>query len=102
LRDGVLDRAKQDVERAKQSSDDALNLFCTVARSVVTQSNTSTQALMREIAGQGPQKTLSRGFALVRSPSGEPLTRAAQITSGAVIEIQFSDGQISAITGQKL
>ena len=102
LRDGVLDRAKQDVEGAKQAADSALNLFCSVARSVVTQSNTTTQALMREITGQGPQKTLSRGFALVRTPAGAPLTRAAQIDSGAAIEIQFSDGQISAVTEQKL
>lgn len=102
LRDGVLDRAKQDVEGAKQAADGALNLFCSVARSVVTQSNTTTQALMREITGQGPQKTLSRGFAIVRTPAGAPLTRAAQIDSGAAIEIQFSDGQISAVSEQKI
>jgi exodeoxyribonuclease VII large subunit len=57
---------------------------------------------MREIAGQGPEKTLNRGFALVRDQSGKPVTRVAQIASGSSIEIQFSDGKVAATAGQQL
>ncbi|NMM08310.1 MAG: hypothetical protein HHJ18_19120 [Polaromonas sp.] len=61
---------------------------------------TRAEALMREIAGQGPEKTLSRGFAIVRTPSGEPLTRAAHVFDNAEIEIQFQDGRVSATSGK--
>jgi hypothetical protein len=36
------------------------------AASALVQALSNAQALMREIAGQGPEKTLYRGFALVR------------------------------------
>jgi exonuclease VII large subunit len=36
------------------------------AASALGQALSNAQALMREIAGQGPEKTLYRGFALVR------------------------------------
>jgi exodeoxyribonuclease VII large subunit len=58
-----------------------------------------SQALIREISGQGPQKTLKRGFALVRSSEGHPISRASQIDSGAALKIEFSDGTIKATTG---
>ena len=51
---------------------------------------------MREIAGQGPEKTLKRGFALVRDPEGAPITRATQAQPGTAIQIQFSDGSVTA------
>jgi exodeoxyribonuclease VII large subunit len=57
---------------------------------------------MREIAGQGPEKTLKRGFALVRDQTGKPITRVAQTVSDATIEIQFSDGKVTAAVGKQL
>ena len=56
----------------------------------------------REIAGQGPEKTLTRGFALVRDQTGKPIARAAQTGSDTAIEIQFSDGKVSATTVKQL
>ena len=55
---------------------------------------------MREIAGQGPEKTLRRGFAVVRGDDGRPLSRAAQLRDGARVEIQFQDGRIGATAGK--
>jgi exodeoxyribonuclease VII large subunit len=56
------------------------------------------EGLMREIAGQGPQKSLRRGFAIVRTPDGTPITRVAQAPPGTAIEIEMSDGRVAATT----
>lgn len=61
-----------------------------------------SEALMREIAGQGPDKTLKRGFALVRSPDGQPVTRSSQTTTGAALEIEFSDGKVTVTTAKHI
>ena len=53
---------------------------------------------MREIAGQGPAKTLGRGFAIVRAEDGQPITSAAAARPGSPIHIQFRDGSLAART----
>jgi exodeoxyribonuclease VII large subunit len=58
--------------------------------------------LLREITGQGPEKTLQRGFAIVLNQSGEPLTRVSQVMGGATIEIEFQDGRVAATTQKHL
>lgn len=70
----------------------------------IEQSRQASQALMREITGQGPQRTLNRGFALVRDSQGRPITRAAELDNPAqgtqpaqYIRIEFADGQRSAL-----
>jgi exodeoxyribonuclease VII large subunit len=42
-------------------------------------------------------QVLSRGFALVRDADGMPLRRAAQVTAGARLDLEFADGHRSAI-----
>ena len=100
LKDGILARAGQDAARARKASADALDAVSTSARQRVRQAATDSQALVREITGQGPEKTLARGFAIVRSQGGASLTRAAQATgAGAIkteIEIEFQDGRVAA------
>ncbi|ABM39942.1 exodeoxyribonuclease VII large subunit [Polaromonas naphthalenivorans] len=98
----VLERARQDASRARQVSSDALNTVSNSAKLLVRKAATDSQALIREIAGQGPEKTLQRGFAIVRNQSGKPLTRALQARDGAAIEIEFQDGRVAAITQKRL
>ncbi|HTJ02791.1 MAG TPA: exodeoxyribonuclease VII large subunit, partial [Methylovirgula sp.] len=45
----------------------------------------------------GYTQVLSRGFALVRDAEGRPLHRAADIASGATLDIEFADGHRTAI-----
>jgi exodeoxyribonuclease VII large subunit len=99
---GVLEQSRRDIERARADADDGMSVVAASARLQVRESATRSEALMREIAGQGPEKTLKRGFALVRDQCGKPITRAAQTVSGAAIEIQFSDGKVSATTAKQL
>ena len=98
----VLGEAGKDVTNARSRAEDAHASVGASAKQIVRAASVGSEALMREIAGQGPEKTLSRGFALVRDQAGEPLTRAMQTSSGSAIEIQFSDGKVSATTGKQI
>jgi exodeoxyribonuclease VII large subunit len=102
LKDGILERARQEATRARQSSRDALDAVSDSARRLVRSAAADSQALLREITGQGPEKTLQRGFAIVRSQSGKPLTRVSQAIDGAAIEIEFQDGRVAATTQKYL
>jgi exodeoxyribonuclease VII large subunit len=42
------------------------------------------------------QETLKRGYAMVRGSAGNLLTKAAQVTAGAALEISFTDGRVNA------
>ena len=64
------------------------------ARQSIVDAREGSTSLMREIAGQGPSKTLGRGFAVVRSARGEPITSAS--AEAGDITLQFHDGQRAA------
>ena len=67
-----------------------------VVSETVRDASNEAQALVREIAGQGPQKTLGRGFAIVRGSDGKTLTSAQSTASAKNIEIAFKDGKVDA------
>jgi exodeoxyribonuclease VII large subunit len=99
---GVLEQSRRDILRARTQADEGLSVVAASARLQVRDGAARSEVLMREIAGQGPKKTLKRGFALVRDQTGKPITRAAQTVSDAAIEIQFSDGKVTAAVGKQL
>jgi exodeoxyribonuclease VII large subunit len=43
-----------------------------------------------------PERTLERGYALVETPEGEPLTRAAEARAVDRINLRFADGRVRA------
>lgn len=94
--ESVLERSWMATTRSKQVTTELITGVGAAARSLVREGATRAEALMREITGQGPEKTLRRGFALVRSAKGPLITRAGQVKEGAEMEIQFMDGKISA------
>ncbi|MEW6422344.1 MAG: exodeoxyribonuclease VII large subunit, partial [Deinococcota bacterium] len=51
-----------------------------------------TDALMRQALGLTPERTLARGYALVRDAQGQPVTRAAWVKPGQVLTLEFADG----------
>lgn len=93
-KDFVIDRATADVRYLKDNTARTFDDLTTQARKVVTDARTDTQASMREIAGQGPDKTLGRGFALVRDALGQAITSAESAETH--ITIQFRDGTRAA------
>ena len=53
----------------------------------------------RLLAAFSYREVLKRGFALVRDDKGQPVRAAAQVTSGAALEIEFADGRLAATAG---
>ncbi|MCD0170365.1 exodeoxyribonuclease VII large subunit, partial [Deinococcus sp. 23YEL01] len=51
-------------------------------------------ALMRQALGLTPQRTLARGYALVRGADGQPVTRAAQVCAGDALTLEWTDGTV--------
>lgn len=102
LLSGVLDQAGRVAAHARTAVATAMEAVDSAAQQNVREATNRSEALMREITGQGPEKTLKRGFAMVRSQNGKPVTRASQITADAPIEIKFSDGKVEAITGKPI
>ena len=97
----VIDRAGRDVVQTRTVADQSIGVISSSARAQLSQASAQSQALMREISGQGPASTLGRGFALVRTPKGRPITRAADVSEGSTLEIQFSDGKLVATAGEQ-
>jgi exodeoxyribonuclease VII large subunit len=54
------------------------------------------QRLALALAGHDPQRTLERGYALVESPAGEPLTSAARAREAEQVRLRFADGAVPA------
>lgn len=94
----VLDRSTQAALASREAVERGLANVADGARRAVVDAATRSEALLREITGQGPDKTLGRGFAVVRNAKGKTVSGAAQVPAGSAIEIQFHDGRLPART----
>ena len=92
----VVDRAARQAVLARERSQQAIEQVAEGARRHVADARRQTEATMREIAGQGPDKTLGRGFAVVRTPDGTPLTGVEAARTAGQLQIQFRDGAVAA------
>ncbi|MHB8235269.1 MAG: exodeoxyribonuclease VII large subunit, partial [Solirubrobacteraceae bacterium] len=54
------------------------------------------QRLALALAAHEPQRTLERGYALVESPAGEPLTNSARAREAGRVRLRFADGAVPA------
>lgn len=92
----VLERAKARSSAAQLIAERAMQQVAERASRGLSTAAERSQALFREIAGQGPQKTLRRGFAVVRTSSGKAVTGIASVEHGTTIQVELHDGSISA------
>jgi exodeoxyribonuclease VII large subunit len=92
----IAARTELDAGRARERTRQTMHAVAADARRVVVDAAARSEAAMREIAGQGPAKTLGRGFAIVRAEGGQPITSAAATPAGSQIRIQFRDGSLAA------
>jgi len=95
--EAVRDRAVLDIRRSHEVTDESFRAIGQFAKRSLADASTNSKALFREIAGQGPEKTLGRGFAIVRNAEGQPITSMALALPGNNIEIQFRDGRVGAL-----
>ena len=94
--DVIRDRAAVDVLRSREAVKQEFGDMVTSARRAIADAKQSSQALVLEVTGQGPQKTLGRGFAIVRDEQGKPITSAVGVKPGIGMEIEFRDGRLAA------
>ncbi len=64
------------------------------AQRQVEAASTSADALMRQALGLTPERTLRRGYALVRGATGEVVTGAAQGRREKTLRLEFADGAL--------
>jgi len=64
---------------------------------LLKQHHTRVARAERLLAAFSYREVLKRGFALVRDDKGQPLRAAAQVASGALLDIEFADGRIAAV-----
>lgn len=95
----VAERAKGWTGLARRNISTDLEGVGRDAKRIVTDAAARSEALLREVSGQGPQKTLERGFAIVRDAQGRPITSALAASPDASISIELKDGSIAARTG---
>ena len=88
----ILGRSTAAARSAAQALDTRLQHVAERATGKVQLACRGAQALMREIAGQGPDKTLARGFAIVRGEAGQPVTSSVQASGEPLLSIEFRDG----------
>ncbi len=98
---GILERSTLDARGASGALGRVFQEVVSQARRTVSLATVQSESLIREVAGQGPDKTLGRGFALVRDGDGRPVSAAAQTKPGVNIQIQFRDGEVAARTAEK-
>ena len=94
LHSQVLERSAQQADVAIDRASQALDQVAQAARQQVLDAKTRAEATMREIAGQGPEKTLGRGFAVVRTDDGTTLTGADAARQAGDLQIEFRDGRL--------
>jgi exodeoxyribonuclease VII large subunit len=90
----VLDQTGAQSHRARQNLASAQQTLFERAQQAVKVAKSTTDGLMREIAGQGPKKTLARGFAVVKSKDGRTVTSAKAAKLAQNIEVTFNDGVV--------
>lgn len=88
--------AVQHARDARQASTARMTDLAATSRRMIVEAIARSQALVREIVGQGPERTLGRGFAIVRNAQRETITHAAQLSAGTDIGVEFRDGEVAA------
>ncbi|KQY99939.1 exodeoxyribonuclease VII large subunit [Pseudolabrys sp. Root1462] len=63
---------------------------------LLKQHHTRIERAERLLAAFSYREVLKRGFALVRDEHGQPLRAAAQVSAGAMLDIEFADGRVAA------
>jgi exodeoxyribonuclease VII large subunit len=92
----ILDQSAAQARRAARNIVSSGQLFMERSQQVVKGARSSADALFREVTGQGPKKTLARGFAMVKSKSGQTVTSVEAAKAAGQMEVTFNDGVVRA------
>jgi exodeoxyribonuclease VII large subunit len=93
----VLTRGTAAHRAAKQSVEGQMQGIGERAAGSLRDARRSAQALVREVVSQGPEKTLTRGFAIVKDGDSDQLvTSSARAAQASTLTIRFRDGNVQA------
>jgi exodeoxyribonuclease VII large subunit len=90
----VLQQTGTQVHRTKQNLSDKRQTLVERAQQMVKTARAGSDGLVREVTGQGPKKTLARGFALVKTKDGKTVTSAKAAKAAKRMEVTFNDGVV--------
>lgn len=91
---GQLERQKERVASAARRTD-------TAVLHRMAQNRSGLAAHDRILQSLSYKNVLKRGYAVIRDEDNNPLTRAAAVTSGTMVSMEFADGRVSAVaTGE--
>jgi exodeoxyribonuclease VII large subunit len=90
----VLDQAATHTRRASQNLATTRQTLFERAQQVVKTAKAAADGLVREVTGQGPKKTLARGFAVVKTRDGKTVTSAKAAKQARRMEVTFNDGVV--------
>lgn len=94
--DAVVTGAKSDATLARRDTRQDMDDVARAARQSVAHARNASDSLFREISGQGPDKTLARGFAHVRDGQGRTVKSAGTLRGGDLFTVTFWDGVLPA------
>ncbi|PWW00445.1 exodeoxyribonuclease VII large subunit [Hoeflea marina] len=94
---GTPRRLGEIVTRGLLRSQDGSRRAADAVRRSLDRRRTHLAAQARVLQSLSYQSVLGRGFAVVRDADRRPVSRAEEITSGALISIEFADGEVSAL-----
>jgi exodeoxyribonuclease VII large subunit len=92
----VAQRLELSIAHARHAVGATIDQVAAGARLTVQRARDTSGALMREVLGQGPERTLARGFAIARDDAGQPITSAQRAAQARSLHLQFADGAVAA------
>lgn len=90
----VLQQTRTQSRRAKQNLAGARQTLFERAQQMVKTARAGSDGLVREVTGQGPKKTLARGFAVAKTKDGKTVTSAKAAKAAGRMEVTFNDGVV--------
>jgi exodeoxyribonuclease VII large subunit len=93
--ESILERAELAIGQGRDRVEERMSVIGDLAKQHIVQARESSISLFREIAGQGPEKTLRRGFAVVRDEQGVVVPRGALVKENAHLSVQFLDAMLN-------
>ncbi|WP_216325767.1 exodeoxyribonuclease VII large subunit [Deinococcus aestuarii] len=87
--------AREALVNAEAGAQGALDRAVGSARRQADAARAEVDALMRQALGLTPQRTLARGYALVRDGAARPVTRAQDVRAGQALTLELRDGTVA-------
>lgn len=101
MRAAARRRTARERELTALRTGDLRRLAQVTRRRCEAQGPADLRRLTLALAAHDPQRTLQRGYALVQTREGEPLSTAAAARAAGALSVRFADGSIDAVVDER-